>query len=242
MLCMQKTWARFQKLSKETRKLPMYQNTNISETFNTTSSFQTTNMNPSYPQNHGKAKYQEQVHVLTDYMVEGSEKESWDNIWYVSSAYKRHMSPMKHLFKRMVKRFKVEGVEEDERKFIISYGVGEAVVGTGDGEIVMANVLYTPEITLNVLSMEQLEEQGFIVTYGTDRCKLKYMFDSFENHANEDTMMEEQDDESIITSHNKFLDDYFKSLDIEEECSLIKGLENLKWNNRKLMITQIMTT
>ena len=26
------------------------------------------NMNPSYPTNHGKAKYQEQVHVLTDYM------------------------------------------------------------------------------------------------------------------------------------------------------------------------------
>ena len=195
--------------------------------------FVSSKMNPSNAQFQEKAKYQEQVHVLTDYMVEGTEKESWDNIWYVSSAYKRHMSPMKHLFRRMFKRFKVEGVEEDERKFIVSYGVGEAVVGTGDGEIIMANVLYTPEITLNVLSMEQLEEQGFIVTYGTDRCKLKYMFDSFENHGIEEGMMEEQDDESIITSHNRFLDDYFKSLDIEEECSLIKGLEELKMDHQE---------
>ena len=52
------------------------------------------------PEVYGNFKYEpECVHVVTDFMVEGSDKGNWDNIWYVSSVYKRHMSPMKHLFK-----------------------------------------------------------------------------------------------------------------------------------------------
>ena len=48
-------------------------------------------------------KYElERVHVDVDFMVEGSDKGNWDDIWYVSSAYKKHMCPMKHLFKRMI--------------------------------------------------------------------------------------------------------------------------------------------
>lgn len=185
-----------------------------------------------HPQFQEKIIHPEQVHVLTDYLVEGTEKKNWDNVWYVSSAYDQHMSPMKHLFKRMVKRFKVEGVEEDEKKFIISYGVGEAFVDTSNGEILISNVLYTPEVTLNVLSMKQLEAQGFLVTYGANRCKVKYMFDGFENHGEEGDWIEEQDEKDIIASHNRFLDNYFKSLDNEDECSLIKGLEDLNMDHQ----------
>lgn len=39
-------------------------------------------------------KYEpERVHMDVDFMVEGSDKGNWDDIWYVSSAYKKHMSP-----------------------------------------------------------------------------------------------------------------------------------------------------
>nr|GEU76764.1 ARID DNA-binding domain-containing protein [Tanacetum cinerariifolium] len=82
-----------------------------------------------------KLKYPEVVHVKTDYMVEGSDEQNWNKIWYVGSVYKNHMSPTKSLFKRLKNSFKVLDKEEDERKFIFSYGVGEAIVETKDGAL-----------------------------------------------------------------------------------------------------------
>ncbi|GJS52440.1 ARID DNA-binding domain-containing protein [Tanacetum coccineum] len=177
-----------------------------------------------------KINYSERVHVTTDYLVEVSDKGNWNNIWYVSSAYKRHMSPMKHLFKRMIQRFKVEGTKEKEKKFLISYGVGEAFVETNEGRITVSNVLFTPEITLNILSLDQLEEQGYMVSYVDNKCRIKYMFDEMPEAVGQETTIEGEDEDNIIKSHNSFLDDYFRSLDLEEECSLIKGMEDLKMN------------
>ncbi|GJZ03941.1 ARID DNA-binding domain-containing protein, partial [Tanacetum coccineum] len=75
-------------------------------------------------------KYPEIIHVKTNYMVEGSDEGNWNRFWYVGSTYKNHMSPVKSLFKRLKYGFKLLDVEEDERKFIFSYGVGEATVET----------------------------------------------------------------------------------------------------------------
>ncbi|GKC15987.1 hypothetical protein Tco_1012769, partial [Tanacetum coccineum] len=168
-----------------------------------------------------KINYPERVHVTTDYIVEGSDKGNWDNIWYVSSAYKRHMSPMKHLFKRMIQRFRVEGTKEKEKKFLISYGVGEAFVETNEGRITISNVLFTPEVTLNILSIDQLEEKGYMVNYVNNRCKIKYMFDEMLEAVEQEATIEGEDEVSIIKSHNSFLNGYFRSLDLNEECSLI---------------------
>ncbi|GJS36312.1 hypothetical protein Tco_0534694 [Tanacetum coccineum] len=140
------------------------------------------------------------------------------------------MSPMKHLFKRMIHRFKVEGTEEKEKKFLISYGVGEAFVETNEGRITVSNVLFTPEITLNILSIDQLEEQGYMVSYVDNKCRIKYMFDEMPEAVELETTIEGEDEDSIIKSHNSFLDGYFRSLDLNEECSLIKGMEDLKMN------------
>ncbi|GKA79603.1 disease resistance TIR-NBS-LRR class family protein, partial [Tanacetum coccineum] len=98
--------------------------------------------------------------------------------------------------------FKMLDIEEDERKFIFSYGVGEASVETKDGALVIPNVYYTPEITMNVLNVEQLENQGYVVTYERNKCGIRYMFDEGEG------MIDAQGDNS--------------------ECSLIKGMEDLK--------------
>ncbi|GKC97390.1 ribonuclease H-like domain, reverse transcriptase, RNA-dependent DNA polymerase [Tanacetum coccineum] len=86
-----------------------------------------------------RVNYPEKVHVTTDYMVE------------------------RVLTKAQLETyFWVEGTEEKEKKFLISYGVGEAFVETNEGRITIANVLFTPEVTLNILSMDQLEEQGYM--------------------------------------------------------------------------------
>ncbi|GKF33667.1 ARID DNA-binding domain-containing protein, partial [Tanacetum coccineum] len=120
-------------------------------------------------------KYPEDVHVKTNYMVEGTDFSNWNNIWYVSNAYKKHMSPTKSLFKRLKSRFRMEQTQH-EKKFIFSHGIREAVVETNENEIVIPCVLYTPEVTLNVLSLDQLLAQGFVITYGHDKCRISYMF------------------------------------------------------------------
>jgi hypothetical protein len=103
-------------------------------------------------------------------------------------------------------------------------------VETSEGSLVIFNVLYTPEITLNALSIDQLEDQGYIVTYGHNKCSLKYMFDDERKpmEVQEESIMA-VDEGSLISSHNKFLDDYFQSIDPKEECLLIKGIE-FEWD------------
>ncbi|GKC78885.1 ARID DNA-binding domain-containing protein, partial [Tanacetum coccineum] len=123
-----------------------------------------------------KLKYPERVHVITDYMIEGTDYSNWDNIWYIISAYKKHMCPTKSLFKKLKTSFKVEGTQH-EKKFILSHGVGDAKVETKDKKFVIPCVLYTPETTLNVLSFDQLKDQGYVVKYGHNKCSITYMFD-----------------------------------------------------------------
>ncbi|GJR13535.1 hypothetical protein Tco_0796187 [Tanacetum coccineum] len=182
-----------------------------------------------------KLKYPENVHVKTDYMIEGTDFSNWDNIWYVSSAYKKHMSPTKSLFKRLKSRFRMEGTEENEKKFIFSYGIGEAVVETNENEIVIPCVLYTPEVTLNVLSLDQLLAQGFVITYGHNKCRISYMFGEenmvYDGDRDRGKGKEcEIDTREMVAKHNKFLEEYFESIDPKDACPLIKGLEELEWD------------
>ncbi|GJT88890.1 ARID DNA-binding domain-containing protein [Tanacetum coccineum] len=149
-------------------------------------------------------KYPEDVHVKTNYMVEGTNFSNWNNIWYVSNAYKKHMCPTKSLFKRLKNRFRMEGTEESEKKFIFSHGIEEAVVETNENEIVIPCVLYTPEVTLNMLYDGERD-------YGKGKgCDIKT--------------------ESMIAKQNKYLEEYFDSIDPKYACPLIKGLEELKWD------------
>ncbi|GJT81030.1 hypothetical protein Tco_1055372 [Tanacetum coccineum] len=148
-----------------------------------------------------KIKYPEKVHVITDYMIEGTDDAIWDEVWYVSSAYKNHMCPTRPLFKKLTYKFKMIEKEEIEKKFIFSYGVGDVTVEAREGNLVIPNVHYTPEVTLN---------------------------------AQEESFTEDDGSKDVVTEHNKFLDEYFESIDPKEECSLVNGLENLKWDRNDI--------
>nr|GEY49789.1 ARID DNA-binding domain-containing protein [Tanacetum cinerariifolium] len=130
----------------------------------------------------------------------------------------------------LINSFKVLDKEEDERKFIFSYGVGEAIVETRNEALLIPNIHYTPEIIMNVLSIEQLENQGYVMTYERNRCGIRYMFDNEEGmiDAQQDSVMTCEDLTSMVESHNKFLEEYFESIDPTVECLLVKGMEDLK--------------
>nr|GEW06730.1 zinc finger, CCHC-type [Tanacetum cinerariifolium] len=103
-------------------------------------------------------------------------------------------------------------------------------------DVVISNVQYTPEVSLNILSMDQLEEQGYIVKYNNSKCTLQYMFDE-EMHGTRNSQRKGTKEEvigpkDVISEYNRFLDDYFVSIDPKDESSLVKGLEDLIWNRK----------
>ncbi|GKA81774.1 hypothetical protein Tco_0788466 [Tanacetum coccineum] len=130
----------------------------------------------------------------------------------------------------MLSRFRMEGTEESEKKFIFSYGIGEAIVEIKDRKM----------------------DQGYVVKYGHNKCSITYMFDDnsgdtrikeSQNHE-EITNKDEEDHvhketESMVAKHNKYLEAYFDSIDPKEECSLIKGLEELKWDKNEKEVAVI---
>nr|GFA21002.1 ARID DNA-binding domain-containing protein [Tanacetum cinerariifolium] len=182
-----------------------------------------------------KIKYPEQVHVITEYMIEGTDDATWEEVWYVSSAYKNHMCPTKPLFKKLKYKFKMIEKEETEKKFIFSYGVGNVTVEAREGNFVIPNVHYTPEFTLNVLSLDLLEEQGYRVKISNNKCNLHYKFDEARTgKAQEERFTEDDGLKDVVTEHNKFLDEYFESIDPKEDCSLVNVLEDLKWDRNDI--------
>ncbi|GJV76246.1 ARID DNA-binding domain-containing protein [Tanacetum coccineum] len=123
------------------------------------------------------------------------------------------------------------GKEETEKKFIFSYGIGDVIIEAREGNFLIPNVHYTPEVTLNVLSYDLLEEQGYTMEISNNKCYIHYMFGEKEKgKAQVESVSEDDGLREVVTEHNKFLDKYFESIEPKNEGSLVKGLEELKWD------------
>ena len=175
--------------------------------------------------------YPEAVHVIGDYMVEDTNGQTWNEIWYVSKQYKYHMCPRRKLFNDVEYKFKMMGREENERKFIFSYGIGNVTIKTKNGDLIVSHVQYTPEVSLNLLSLELLETQGFSVKIKDRVCSIYYMYDeepSLKLPLRDET--EKVGPKEIVNEHNDYMQKYFESIDPGDDCSIIRGLEDLDWN------------
>ncbi|GKB10192.1 ARID DNA-binding domain-containing protein [Tanacetum coccineum] len=92
-----------------------------------------------------------------------------------------------------------------KRYLFITYGIGEVLILNEDRNYLIPGVQYAPEITLNILSLSLLKQQGFDTIFEGDRCILAYMFKNYHGkNINLDKMKQR---------HNDYLDDYFESLD-----------------------------
>ncbi|GJR17726.1 ARID DNA-binding domain-containing protein [Tanacetum coccineum] len=155
--------------------------------------------------------------------------------------FKKQKGIMKPTFKKVAEKveklkykFEMIGKEETEKKFIFSYGIGDIIMEAKEGNFVIPNVHYTPEVTLNVLSYDLLEEQGYVVKISNNKCNIQYMFGGKgKGKAHEGSYTDNDGLEHVITEHNKFLDKYFKSIEPKDEGSCVKGLEELKWDRNK---------
>ncbi|GJX35260.1 ARID DNA-binding domain-containing protein [Tanacetum coccineum] len=158
-----------------------------------------------YPE---KVMFPEKVHVITDFMIEGTDYGNWNNTWFVGSAYKVHMCPTRTLFRNLKYKFEMIAKEESEKKFIFSYGFGDAIMEIREGNY------------------------GYVVKFGDNKCSIHYMFGGKGKwKAQEEIHTEVNELKKVIAEHNKYLQKYFDSIQPkEEEPSLVKGLEELKWN------------
>ncbi|GJT66049.1 ARID DNA-binding domain-containing protein, partial [Tanacetum coccineum] len=100
--------------------------------------------------------------------------------------------------------FAIEPLEE-QGKFLFTYGIGEVLIENGDRTYTIPGVHYAPEVTLNILSIGLLRQQGFEISSNGDRCTLAHMFKGRRGkNINLDRMREQ---------HNNYLEDYFDALD-----------------------------
>nr|GEX17209.1 ARID DNA-binding domain-containing protein [Tanacetum cinerariifolium] len=138
------------------------------------------------------------------------------------------MCPTRLLFKRLKYKFEMIGKEETEKKFIFSYGIGDVTMEAKEENFLIPNVHYTPEVTLNILSYDLLEEQRYIVEVSNNKCYIHYMLGGKgKGKAQEESSTEDDGLKNVVTEHNKYLDEYFESIKPKEEVSLVKGLEEL---------------
>ncbi|GJS72919.1 ARID DNA-binding domain-containing protein [Tanacetum coccineum] len=159
---------------------------------------------PSLPEPKVSVKYPEFIHFRTRGIIDGTDKGSWDDFWYISNTSNKYMTANLKFFLNLKEEFSIEKLEK-QGKFLFTYGIGEVLIENGEGTYMIPGVHYAPEVTLNILSIDLLKQQGFEISSNEDRCTLAYMFkDKRGKDINLDRMREQ---------HNIYLEDYFDALD-----------------------------
>nr|GEY44676.1 ARID DNA-binding domain-containing protein [Tanacetum cinerariifolium] len=163
-------------------------------------------------------KYPECIHFFAKCTIKGTDQGIWDDIWYISNQTDKHLCYKLDFFCNIKEEF-IANKLDNQLKFLFTYGIGEVIIKDG-GQGYLTGVHYAPEVTLNILSIDLLEKQGFEITYENNRCSLVYMFNNTKNHK--------IDEDRMRTMQNQYLEDYFESLTKkdarnEEDLIQIKG-------------------
>nr|GEX58050.1 ARID DNA-binding domain-containing protein [Tanacetum cinerariifolium] len=98
---------------------------------------------------------------------------------------------------------------EKQKKFLFTYGMGEFIIKPVFQAYLLPRVYFAPEVSLNILSIDLLKQQGFEVVSDRDRYRLEYMFKEPTGnilYLNKLRQMQ-----------NNFLEDYFEGLDENQD-------------------------
>ncbi|GJT83861.1 ARID DNA-binding domain-containing protein [Tanacetum coccineum] len=164
-------------------------------------------------------KYPECIHFQTKGILKGTDQGQWDDFWYLSNNTDKHLCYKLNSFCNIKENFMVNKLD-DQRKFLFTYGMGEVLIKNDGQGYLIPGVHYAPEVTLNILSIDLLEKQGFEILYDGERYSLEYMF--------KEQKGQNLDEDNLRQMHNKYLEEYFESLNrddtsMEEDWIRIKG-------------------
>nr|GEU82346.1 ARID DNA-binding domain-containing protein [Tanacetum cinerariifolium] len=147
--------------------------------------------------------YPKIIHFSTTCMIKDTDLTNWDKIWYISDQINRHVCYKLDNFYNIKEGFSVTKLK-NQKKFLFTYELGEVLIEESGKSIMILGMYYAPEVTLNILSLDLLEKQGFETKYDGNRCTLSLIFKDKEVHTFDEDRMKKM--------HNKYLQDYFESL------------------------------
>lgn len=108
-------------------------------------------------------------------MVAGTDYGDWNRIWYVSESLPKHIATTRYVFTQ----FKAKAcLDLDFNRNIFSQGIGDVMVTTKNQRYLIRSVTHTPNIGKNILSLKQLEAQGYEVDFKDHKCFIKQIFSS----------------------------------------------------------------
>ncbi|GJT11348.1 hypothetical protein Tco_0858390 [Tanacetum coccineum] len=113
-------------------------------------------------------KYPEFIHFNTDGILKGTDQGSWDDFWYLSKSTDKHYCSNLNMFCNIRENFLVSNLEK-QKKFLFTYGMGEVIIKPVFQAYLIPGVYFAPEVSLNILSIDLLNQQGFEVVSDGDR-------------------------------------------------------------------------
>ncbi|KAJ0805916.1 putative transcription factor interactor and regulator CCHC(Zn) family [Helianthus annuus] len=190
-------------------------------------------------------------------IVTGTEGGMWGDIWYVSNSFTQLYAGNINVFKRIKHLVGVE-TNSGENEFLFMRGIGVVEVKSNNERLLIQSVIYTPELDRNVLSMNQLTLQGFMVKRAGDTCKIFPMFSSpIINTVNEIMGLSKEDElglkekQKVISLNDvnekykeEYLNSYFEDLHVSSgemdwSVMIIRALDFKDFNDCKNLLNML---
>ncbi|KAM0046070.1 putative transcription factor interactor and regulator CCHC(Zn) family [Helianthus debilis subsp. tardiflorus] len=157
--------------------------------------------------NEGIQRQEGEVNNHQEMVVVGTEGGLWNEIWYVSSVFKHHIAGNLNVFKRIKHIIGVD-TRTGEHNFLFTKGVGSIEIKTGNENMRIQSVFYSPELDRNVLSLDQLTLQGFT----TDWSIMIVNAMEFKEFEDCRAFMNLFDDRDFVLKYKHILDSKFEEL------------------------------
>ncbi|GJV49020.1 ARID DNA-binding domain-containing protein [Tanacetum coccineum] len=143
-----------------------------------------------------------------DGILKGTDQGSWDDFWYLSKSSDKHICSNLNMFCNVKEKFLVNNLE-DQKKFLFTYGMGEVIIKPVFQAYLIPGVFFALEVSLNILSIDLLNQQGFEVVSDGDRYGLEYMFKESTGNI--------IDLNKLRQMQNSFIENYFEGLNQNQD-------------------------
>nr|GEW69812.1 ARID DNA-binding domain-containing protein [Tanacetum cinerariifolium] len=175
--------------------------------------------NPAQPE--VTLKYLEFIYFTTNGILKGVDQGLWDDFWYLSRSTDKHYCSNLNMFCNIRENFLVSKLEK-QKKFLFTYGMEEVIIKPVFQAYLIPGVYYAPEVSLNILSIDLLNQQGFEVVTEGDRYRLEYMF--------KDSTGNMLDLNKLRNMQNSFIEDYFEGVNqnrVEKKDEMARFVEDV---------------
>lgn len=106
------------------------------------------------------------------FMTKTDEKSDVSQVWFLDSGCSNHMSGYKHLFEELDESYK-KPVRLGNDKEIQVEGIGKVAVQTANHTRFLHNVYYIPQLSQNLLSIGQMMDNGYVIKFEGNTCKIE---------------------------------------------------------------------